>query len=285
MQSRNEMEKKNLEIEKQKLQVREQKKNAFIYLAALLLMAVLGLLFFRLSAVRKEKNRELTQLNKELDESNKLKARFFGILSHDLRSPVANLISFLNLRRIKPGALSSKETEERENKISLSAQTLLETMESMLLWSKSQMQQFRPEKKPVMITSLLTCIQKNFASTDKVPFSYYCEENIQVVTDENYLKTIMYNLPANSVNALKNTPDAGIEWKAWQKDEKTYLSITDNGPGTENEKVKALYDGSLISSGKNGLGLQIIRDLSKAIECHITHQEKSGTGASFLLSI
>ena len=99
LESRNEIDKKNQEIEKQKLKVYEQKKNAIELLTGLLLMSAIGLLFYRLSTIRKQKNKELTKLNSELDEANKVKAKFFGILSHDLRSPIVNLINFAQLQK------------------------------------------------------------------------------------------------------------------------------------------------------------------------------------------
>ena len=41
----------------------------------------------------------------------------------------------------------------------------------------------------------------------------------------------MHNLTQNSVNALKNVPDASITWKVWADGELLKLSITDNGKG------------------------------------------------------
>jgi signal transduction histidine kinase len=49
--------------------------------------------------IRKKTNTTLLHLNNELDEANKIKAKFFAIISHDLRSPIANLVSFLNLKK------------------------------------------------------------------------------------------------------------------------------------------------------------------------------------------
>ncbi len=285
LESRHEIEKKNQEIETQKLKVREQRKNTFILLAGLLLMAAIGVLFYRLSTIRKQKNKELTKLNKELDEANKLKARFFGILSHDLRSPIANLVNFLSLRKLKPGALNKEETEERENKIGTAAQSLLETMESMLLWSKSQMQNFKPEITTVSVNNLFSYLKKMFTSDENILFSFFNEDDMHVTTDENYLRTIMYNLTANAVKALGNTDDAKIEWKAWVENGQSFLSISDNGPGIDHDKLKALYDETAASGSKHGLGLHIIRDLAKAIHCNIELQKNVGRGAIFVLSV
>ena len=50
-------------------------------------------------------------LNNQLDEANKVKAKFFGILSHDLRSPVANLIHFLHLQKNDPDLLGKEQAD------------------------------------------------------------------------------------------------------------------------------------------------------------------------------
>ncbi len=285
IESQNEIDKKSLEIEKQKQAVREQKKNVLISVAGLFLMAAIVVLFYRVSRIRKQKNEELTRLNKELDEANKVKARFFGILNHDLRSPVANLVNFLTLRKIKPEALNKEQAAERENRIGNSAQSLLETMESMLLWSKSQMQYFKPEKKTVKVYDLFSYIKKMFGDNEQISFHFSDEDNVEPETDENYLRTIMHNLTANAVKALTNQPNATIEWKAWRENKKCYLSIIDNGPGIENEKIRALYDETTTSSGTHGLGLHIIRDLAKAIHCDIQVKPGSSGGTVFTLII
>ena len=268
-ESRDEIDKKNNEIETQTQQIREQKKNVLLLIAGIILITCIGILFYRLSAIRKQKNQELVKLNQELDKANSLKVRFFGILSHDLRSPIANLVNFLNLRKIKPGALSNQQIDERENKISAAAELLLETMESMLLWSKGQMQNFKPENKMVKASALFFYIKKTFAGNDQISFSFLDEEDVLLHTDENYLRTIMYNLTTNAVKALSNIDDAKIEWKAWLKNNKPFLSVTDNGHGIDDEKMKALYDESTASGTRHGFGLHIIRDLAKAIQCNI----------------
>jgi signal transduction histidine kinase len=290
LESKNEIDKRNLEIEQEKLQVKEQtlqvkeqKKNTVIVLALLLIVAAVGFLYYRLSAIRRQKNGELIKLNKELDDANKLKAKFFGILSHDLRSPIANLVNFLTIRKIDPDAMSKEQTQEKERKISASAQTLLETMETMLLWSKGQMQHFKPELDLVRVDSLFAYLEKQFSEYENVSFNFFNDNDIYIETDENYLKTISYNLTTNAVKVLKNTAIPKIEWKAWDENGKPFLSISDNGPGIDNNKLKTLYDDSAASSSKHGLGLHIIRDLARAINCNIEVWSNAGNGTEFIL--
>jgi signal transduction histidine kinase len=104
-------------------------------------------------------------------------------------------------------------------------------------------------------------------------------------TDEHYLKTIMRNLTNNAIKALTGTRDAAIHWKAWEEGGKHYLSITDNGPGVNEQQLKALYDDSEVVGGKTGLGLHVVRDLARAIGCLVSVNSLPGGGTKFTLSL
>ncbi|MBL0012995.1 MAG: hypothetical protein IPP30_04325 [Flavobacterium sp.] len=70
-------------------------------------------------------NLNLAEKNNELDQANKIKARFFSILNHDLRSPVYNLIHFLHLKRENPELLDEATKISIEHKTMSSAENLL----------------------------------------------------------------------------------------------------------------------------------------------------------------
>ena len=99
-------------------------------------------------------------LNSQLDEANKVKARFFSILSHDLRSPIVNLVHFLHLQKDEPDLLSGEEQVKHRQNISDSAENLLNTMEAMLLWSKEQMENFRPNIKTIPVDNLFELMRE-----------------------------------------------------------------------------------------------------------------------------
>src|SRR5690606_36615073 len=102
---------------------------------------------------------------------------------------------------------------------------------------------------------------------EKIHFRFENPQNISLNTDKNYLQTIAYNLTSNAIKVLKDIPQPAIIWKASQENNQIILSITDNGSGSDNEKFKALYDEKQTVGIKTGLGLHIIRDLAKAIQC------------------
>ena len=276
---------KKKEIQNQNLQIEVANKQKYYFIAGLFLLAIIGVLLFYQSRNRKKVNEKLSFLNKELDESNKAKTRFFSILNHDLRGPVANLIFFLQLQKESPEMLDDESTKRMQDKTMSGAENLLNSMEDILQWSKSQMENFKPQPKKIAINSLFDDVKNHFSSEEKTKISFENPQNIQINTDENYLKTIIRNLTGNAVKALTEIENPTIIWKAWQENNQFYLSISDNGKGASDEQFKALYDDKEVVGIKTGLGLHLIRDLAKAIDCEISVDSKINQGTTFTLKL
>lgn len=275
---------KDDEIAINKLMLANQRKTQWGLIAGLALVVIIGTLLYWQSRSRKKTNTTLMVLNNQLDEANKVKARFFSILSHDLRSPIVNLVHFLHLQKDNPDLLSEQQQTVHRQNISDSADALLNNMEAMLLWSKEQMENFRPNIKSIAVNDLFGYIEKNFGQQGNVVIQFDNTANLQVATDENYLRTIMQNLTSNAIRALKNTPNASIVWRAKKEEDNIILSITDNGPGIGAAQAKSLFDETIVNNEKHGLGLHLVRDLAKAIKFKIAVQSEPGLGTTFILS-
>jgi signal transduction histidine kinase len=265
------------------IQIEQARKQRFFLISGLVLVGIILILLFKQSQNRKKTNQKLQLLNQELDEANKTKARFFGILNHDLRSPVSNLIHFLHLQKESPELIDEATAARMQTKVITGAENLLSSMEDILLWSKGQMNNFKPHSQKFAIAGLFEEIKKHFSSVENIKLSFEDPENIILNSDENYLKTIIRNLTGNAIKALDKTSNGKITWKAWQENNQIYLSITDNGSGGTQEQFKALYDDSEVIGIKSGLGLHLIRDLATAINCKIEVNSKPDSGTTFTI--
>jgi signal transduction histidine kinase len=281
---------KNKEIKINKLSLEAKEKQKWYLLGGLGLLTIIGGLLFYQSRKRKQINTKLQVLNQnldtknlELDQANKAKTRFFSILNHDLRGPVANLIFFLQLQNESPEMLDAESSKRMQDKTMTGAENLLASMEDILQWSKSQMENFKPQPKNLSVNQLFDDTKKVFSGYLKITFEYHNPDNIEIFTDENYLKTIVRNLTSNAINIFTSTENPTIIWKAWQTNNQSFLSVTDNGPGASEEKFNALFDEAEIGSTKSGLGLHLIRDMAKAIDCEITVDSEVGVGTTFSL--
>lgn len=280
LESQKEIELRDKEIEVNELKLESQKRQQVFLLSGISLFAIIGGLLFYQSRTRRKNNQKLRLLNQELDESNKIKTRFFGILNHDLRSPVSNLIHFLHLQREDNELLTELDKEKFQRKTITAAENLLISMEDILLWGKGQMDNFKPQFEKIAVSSLFTDISNHFVSEDTIKFQFENPDNLYLVTDDNYLKTIMRNLTNNAIKAIGETAEASIVWKATRENGQPQLSITDNGSGGSQEKFKALFDDTEVVGIKTGLGLHLIRDLAKAINCEISVNSELDQGTT-----
>ncbi len=290
LEDKREIELRDNKLKINQLELKSKEKQKWYLLGGLGLLTVIGGLLFYQSRKRKQVNQKLETLNQnldaknlELDQANKAKTRFFGILNHDLRGPVANLVFFLQLQQESPEMLDAESIKRMQNKTMTGAENLLSTMEDILQWSKSQMENFKPQPKKIPVEQLFNDTKKVFSGYLKIDFEYQNPNNIEVFTDENYLKTIIRNLTSNAINVFTITENPKIIWKAWQENNVSYFSIQDNGPGANEDQFNALFEDSEITSAKSGLGLYLIRDMAKAINCEISVDSKIGEGTTFTL--
>lgn len=284
LEDKREIELRDKEIELNKLTLAAKERQTWLFIAGILLLAIIGLLLFYQNKIRLRNNKKLQILNQDLDQANKIKTRFFSILNHDLRSPVANLIHFLHLQKENPELLDEETKNRMQNSTISGAENLLSSMEDILLWSKGQMENFKPEPSQLTVYQLFEDTKKVFSGYQNIKFQYLNPDNLAIFTDENYLKTIVRNLTSNAINAFTKTKNPNIIWKAFQENGKLFLSISDNGPGATKDQFKALYDDKEVVGIKSGLGLHLIRDLAKTINCTITVNSIPNEGTTFILS-
>ncbi|MFC4685518.1 ATP-binding protein [Epilithonimonas pallida] len=251
------------------LTIKNSKKQRIYLISGLVAIAIIGGLLYYQSRNRKRINQKLMLLNSELDKANKTKMQFFGILNHDLRSPVISLINFLHLRKEAPEMMDEETKDRLETQTTRATEQLLEQMEDLLLWSKGQMENFEPSFRNYKIEEIFSDVKKEFVWVNDIQISFNFSENMWVFTDKEYLKTIIRNLINNSVKVVQGKPDAHIICKAWEENNESFIEISDNGGGTNLEKFRALYEDHTSIGIKKGLGLHVIRDLCKSIRCNI----------------
>jgi signal transduction histidine kinase len=284
LEGKHQIDLKDKELAIGNLRLASQQRALIGLITGLILLGIIGGLLLRQNRMRKRSNEVLMGLNNRLDEANKVKVKFFGILSHDLRSPVSNLVNYLYLLKNEPALLPADERAAHQEQISQSTEELLETMETMLLWSKEQMDHFTPDIRMVRVAALFDHLQKFFGQAGPVDIRYPDPGALEVSADENYLKVIMQNLTSNAIKALRSNPGGSIVWKAWKEGGQTFLSITDNGPGIDAAQAKALFEEGGAVNAPTGFGFHLIRDLARAIRFTLSIESAPGAGTTILLS-
>lgn len=267
MQTKYETEKKEAQIRMLDKDNTLKKQTSYFLIAGVLLLFIVIASLVRNNKLKQKINGKLATLNSALEEANQSKAKLFSILSHDLRSPVSNLYSYLQLRKIAPQMLSEDRRLEQEEQLSESAGHLLNTMEDILIWSKSQLDSFVPDKTDL---ALLPLVQEAVSMYQSVLLAKQIDVLLPdkdkiVFSDEHMLQTIIRNLIAN---AARYTPEGGVLRVSFTNSD-TAVSIFNSGTPIAPDVAGRLFNWSRISSNSTGYGLKISKALADKLGIEI----------------
>jgi len=284
---------KQQQIELQKTALQFAKKQRLLLIGGIILAGLIVLLLVviyrskkRMADILNDKNKKLEQLNSALEEANKTKAKLFSIIGHDLRSPISQIYQFLKLQQLNPDALSAEQKTELSNKIQTATGSLLETMEDLLLWSKTQMSEFKTSMQPTDVLTIVAASQNLLQlniDARHIRIKNLIPENTIVTTDPYYLQTIIRNLLQNAVKASpeNGTIEVGVE----KREGGCIIYIKNEGGYFSQEQYREIINSADDTMSLHGLGLRLADELSKKINATVSFK-KSGehtTQAEILL--
>jgi signal transduction histidine kinase len=268
------------------LELAVQRRTKYFLSIGILLILVVALSLYRSYGVKRKANRELSLVNKQLEEANRSKTKLFSIISHDLRSPVSSLFNFLQLQRINPARLDKEAREVSDKEIIHSAENLLEAMEDLLIWAKSQMEAFSPVMETIDARELLdemVRLNQPFAEEKGIIVETEVTPGLRLRTDPNFIKIILRNLTGN---ALKFSLPRGRIWLSARPEKGAVLfSVRDDGPGIHPEDVKNIFEWNSIRSDSSGLGLKLAREFTEKLEGSLLVRSEPGKGTEFIVSL
>ncbi len=231
--------------------------------------------------------------NRQLSETIQLKNRIFSVISHDLRSPVVNILYMLNL-------LKEKEYKEKYDTFANSsiqyAQQVISLLENMLVWGRGQEEKIKytPEKlnlADIILTNL--SIFKETADKKEISVNFTQVGNTTAIFDKDLLDIIIRNLLSNAVKYTHRGGRISILLKdKTQEKGGILLKICDNGIGISAENQKNLFTSEEINSTPGtenekgtGLGLKLCMELVMINKGTINVESKEGEGTCFVITL
>lgn len=284
----------NKENAMQKLMLEREKRQNILLLSLVLVLVVFSITvygLFRKLSMRNQKileqNEAISRQTEHLRESNQIKDKLFSLLSHELRSPVAELITILDVN----------EWKNRDNSlnpyfksVNLKAKAIYNTLDNILTWSASQLKLRKTEVKPINIRDVVhKALDLNLPYTEQKNIRIVDEVSDSLVdANESYLMIIFRNVLNN---ATKFTLTHG-EIRLYSVEEGNYSGIVvqDSGTGIEPDKLKSLFvnaqnsvEGTDGEKG-SGVGLILCKDLMDKLQgkVEVTSVVNSGTSVRLL---
>jgi two-component system NtrC family sensor kinase len=254
----------------------------------ILLIAILAFVQYRNSKAKQGTNQILTAQKRELERVNSTKDKFFSIISHDLRGPVA---SFFGISRMIEVYVKSKNTDqliELAGDIDESVERLSNLLDNLLNWATQQQGQvpFHPDKMSLaQVAENIKMSLQNMANGKKIELKTDVADEVFAFADQNTTETIVRNLTSN---ALKFTSENGcVTIKAENNGECVLVTVQDTGVGIPAEKMQSLFSlqenkSTYGTQGEKGLGLglQLVDEFTKMNGGTLTVESVEGKGSA-----
>ena len=236
---------------------------------------------------------ELLQQKKNLKDLNATKDKFFSIISHDLKSPLNQLLGLSEILQQEIESNRGEEVLKIAKLMNESAKSGRSLLENLLEWSRSQTGtiNFVPEVLDIQkITNEVLELKGINANQKNISIKSKIKNGVIAFADRNMIKTILRNLISNSI---KFTGKSGVIMLNAKKTNglMTY-AVTDSGIGISAEDIKKLFKidinpksiGSSVEKG-TGLGLILCKEFIEINGGKIWVESKLDEGSTFKFSL
>ncbi|MDT0644046.1 HAMP domain-containing sensor histidine kinase [Zunongwangia sp. F363] len=237
---------------------------------------------------RKQKNR-LYKVQNKLKSKYKELERFTSVVSHDIKSPLANIISLAELLKDENQGKFDEDTEKYLQFLVESSYSLRNYVDGILSYYRSD-HIIRRDLEEVSLEELLKKVADLYQVSDDVEISY--PENVLLHrVNKAALTQVFMNLISN---ALKyNEKDQRKIEIGFRETELFYcFTVADNGNGISDENLHKIFDlfTTLDANDRDGnpgsgIGLATVKKLVENMDGEINVTSHPGHGSTFQFKI
>ncbi|MGK9123953.1 HAMP domain-containing histidine kinase [Olivibacter sp. SA151] len=259
--------------------------NLITYLVVSLLVAAGVITFvFHYTVERKTVEKQSKLLGLLNDE----KIRLISILSHDLRSPISGIQSYLD--RLFYESLTTEEKEIIEQHLLDLTNRTQQLLNSVLHWSKDYYHVDQMQLSTVDLTKSLRHSSKlytHLAQHKRIKLVLNSSSPLHIISNEAITQLIIRNLIDN---AIKFTKEGGeIHLKTRKEGKTALISVADSGSGESQsvaEKISKSFENSADTYRINsGLGLMMCKQYTEALGGSIHCNTNALGGTTFVVRL
>ncbi len=263
------------------------------YVFLFLLLSVLIFKYFEKHRLQKLEEQKIVEQNRQKEELDQMKFRFFTNISHEFRTPLTLIMTPLNtLIQETEGGLKDKLKAIYRN-----ANDMLGLINQLLDFRKLEMSGEKLQLKQgdfIEYIKYVFSVFQETAQSRNINFIFESEcSELYIGFDKSKMQRILNNLYSN---ALKYTPDGGListSIKLTEKYDRQFVSINiaDSGCGIDEKEVDSIFDRFYQSSMEetasvgSGIGLHLVKEYVLLHEGDIFVDSKLGEGCSFTFLI
>jgi len=247
------------------------------------------------------KNSELSEANRKLRELNEMKQKFIAITSHELRTPICCISSYVELLDIslKGGIEDKPESILEEIRFILREWT--ELINEMYDLAAADRGSLDIRKEEFDLVECINLVKREYLPVFKkrkqdIIFNPQ-KQNLLFYGDKRRIRQAVKELV---VNAIKFTPDCGkIEIELFSREDKIKILVKDTGIGIPSDKVKKIFKSfyevqdsshhftshSDFMGGGLGIGLALVKEIMASHGGSIEVETRINKGSTFIITL
>lgn len=240
-----------------------------------------------------EQNNQINIKNEQLNTLNGTKDKFFSIISHDLRNPIASIMLISEMLQANSSKMTNEQFTQYISKISESIKSLYDLFENLHRWSKTQTGtiEFEPSEFDLVdVVDRVFTLLKTHSENKFIKLTKVLPEETKVFGDMNMIETIIRNLTSN---AIKFTNISGeVKVILIQTNKYNKIVIEDNGVGMNDDIKNKLFKinekvttkGTAKETG-SGIGLILSKEFVEFHNGKIWIESEIGQGSRFIFRL
>lgn len=288
-----EQEKINQQLAEKKLEIGF--KNKLAWLMGILTMVVITAAWFFYKSKKKtqELNATIEAQRQSLSELVQVKDKIFSILTHDMRSPVNSLISFVYL--LENDEINKDQLAQYAKELGNTLRGTSALMENLLNWAGTQLQGFETNIENIPLNTIVEEVLISFDATLKqknIHIDNTINEHDWVLADKNLLALVIRNLISNALkfSYVGKTIQLSVE----NNHTDCIICIADEGTGMSSTALELINTNTVNTMastyGTNkekgtGLGLMLCKNFLSMMSGKLSAKNNHPQGSIMLIHL
>lgn len=281
-------------IEQQISEIRSNKIVNRLLALALIIFSLAGLYIYRIKQKTARLNAIISAQKTSLIELGKVKDKIFSIVSHDLRTPINNLLAFSEI--LHEGEIDQEKQAKYLKQIKGTLDYTSTMMENLLNWSASQMQGFHPVIEMISVSQVVENVSQGMFSVmqkKNIIFTNAINSEFWVNADRHMLELVVRNILSNAIKFSERNGKIEIS-ASCDNNKQVEICVKDNGTGLNSVQINKINDASVQTleskSGTEkekgtGLGLMLCKHFIHFMNGYISVESQLGKGSVFKIAL
>ncbi|HEX8377794.1 MAG TPA: PAS domain S-box protein, partial [Pedobacter sp.] len=234
---------------------------------------------------KKQNDQERERLIKEINNKYNELMQFNYIVSHNLRSPIANILGMSYILNPSTPPEDMKQIFDYIMQSAESIDTLIKDLNDVLT-ARSPLNEKREE---FLLTEIIqgVChnLEQQINQSQALINVDISDEANELTSIKSYVQSIIHNLVSNSIKYKSAHRNPELKIKAWRESNHTHIEVADNGMGIDlnqyGSQMFGLYKRFTTQNEGKGLGLHMTKAQVESLGGSISVESELGKGTTF----